>query len=49
MSDESWRMKVGDLLEKRRRVMQQWATHCATPVVPADRSKVVALRGAGHE
>ena len=21
----------GDLLEKRRRVMQQWATHCATP------------------
>jgi integrase len=33
----------GDLLEKRRRLMQQWATHCATPAAPADRSKVVAL------
>jgi integrase len=30
----------GDLLEKRRRVMQQWATHCASP---AGRGKVVAL------
>jgi integrase len=35
----------GDLLEKRRRVMTQWATHCATPSAPADRAKVVALRG----
>ncbi len=33
----------GDLLEKRRRVMQQWAEHCATPSAPADRSKVVAM------
>jgi integrase len=37
----------GDLLEKRRRLMQQWAMHCATPAV-ADRAKVVALRGAGR-
>ena len=36
----------GDLLEKRRRIMQQWATHCATPVALADRSKVVSLAGA---
>ena len=33
----------GDLLEKRRRVMQQWATHCATPSARANRAKVVAL------
>jgi integrase len=34
----------GDLLEKRRRVMQQWATHCATP--PArDTARVVSMRG----
>jgi integrase len=32
-----------DLIEKRRRVMQQWAEHCATPSAPADR-KVVAMR-----
>ena len=35
----------GDLLEKRRRVMQQWATHCATPSAPAGRDTVVTLRG----
>jgi integrase len=35
----------GDLLEKRRRVMQQWAEHCAAPTAPADRSKVVTIRG----
>ena len=32
----------GDLLEKWRRVMQQWATHLAAPSAPANR-KVVAL------
>ena len=38
----------GDLLEKRRRLMQQWAAHCAAPPVPADR-KIVALAGKhGH-
>ncbi|MGY3279397.1 tyrosine-type recombinase/integrase [Bradyrhizobium sp. S3.7.6] len=37
-----------DLIEKRRRIMEQWATHCATPTATAGRSKVVALRGAGH-
>ncbi|WP_409188911.1 tyrosine-type recombinase/integrase [Bradyrhizobium sp. RDM4] len=34
----------GDLLERRRKVMGQWAQHCATPTVSADR-KVVAMRG----
>ena len=33
-----------DLIERRRRVMQQWAEHCAAPPAPAGRSKVVALR-----
>jgi integrase len=37
-----------DLIEKRRKVMAQWATHCATPSAPADRAKVVPLRGGGH-
>jgi integrase len=36
-----------DLLEKRRRIMQSWATHLATPSAPSDR-KVVALRGGGR-
>jgi integrase len=36
-----------DLIEKRRRLMAEWATHCASPTVPADR-KVVALRGVSH-
>ena len=35
----------GDLLEKRRQIMEQWATHCATPSAPADRDTVVTLRG----
>jgi integrase len=35
----------GDLLEKRRRIMQQWAEHCASPAAPADREKVVTIRG----
>jgi integrase len=35
----------GDLLERRRRVMQQWAEHCAAPLAPADREKVVTIRG----
>jgi integrase len=35
----------GDLLEKRRRLMQQWATHCAGPAAPADRDTVVAIHG----
>jgi integrase len=34
----------GDLLEKRRRVMQQWATHCATPSAHAS-GKVAPLAG----
>jgi integrase len=33
-----------DLIEKRRRIMQAWATHCAAPATPA-RGKVVAFRG----
>jgi integrase len=33
----------GDLLEKRRRVMQQWVTRCATPSARANRANVVAL------
>jgi integrase len=33
----------GDLLEKRRRLMQQWATFLAAP--PADTARVVPLRG----
>ncbi len=37
----------GDLLEKRRRIMTQWAQHCASPSAPADR-KVVTLHGAAH-
>ena len=37
----------GDLLVKRGKLMQQWATHCGSPSAPADR-KVVALRGAGR-
>jgi hypothetical protein len=35
----------GDLLEKRRRIMTQWAEHCTAPATPADRTKVVAIRG----
>ena len=35
----------GDLLEKRRRIMQQWAAHCAAPTTPAGRDTVVTLRG----
>jgi integrase len=34
----------GDLLEKRRRIMQAWASHCAAPSTPL-RGKVVAIRG----
>jgi integrase len=37
----------GDLLEKRRRIMQQWATHCAAPQVGKP-AKVVPLRGRSH-
>jgi len=33
----------GDLLEKRRRVMQQWATHCATASARANHANIVAL------
>jgi chemotaxis regulatin CheY-phosphate phosphatase CheZ len=38
----------GDLFEKRRRLMQQWANYCATPAPAAE---VVSLRevvGRGH-
>ena len=31
-----------DALDKRRRLMEEWATYCSSPVVPAD---VVALHG----
>ena len=34
----------GDLLEKRRRIMQQWAAHCVTPAAPTP-GKVVAIGG----
>ena len=37
----------GDLLEKRRRIMQQWATFLATPPARAT-DKVVPLRGGRH-
>ena len=36
----------GDLLEKRRRLMQDWAAFCASPV--AERAAVVPLRSAEH-
>ena len=32
----------GDLFEKRRRLMNAWAIHCATP--PAERGAVVPMR-----
>jgi integrase len=35
----------GDLFEKRRRLMQQWATFCTTPV-DQPRNKIVKIRGA---
>jgi integrase len=34
----------GDLLEKRRKVMQQWARHCASPAAAPDGTNVIALR-----
>ena len=34
----------GDLIEKRRGVMQQWAKHCATPAA-GHTAKVVTLAG----
>ena len=38
----------GDLLEKRRKLMQAWATHCAAPAARTT-GKVVSLRGGrGH-
>jgi hypothetical protein len=39
--DDAYRR--GDLFEKRRRLMQQWAAFCTT--VPDERSKVVSLQG----
>ena len=33
----------GDLFEKRRRLMQQWATFCTTPSVQEQRSNVTPL------
>jgi len=35
----------GTALEKRRRLMDAWAKYCAS--APAERDKVVPLRGAG--
>ena len=35
----------GDLFEKRRRLMQQWATYCIAPPTTEQRGKVTALRG----
>ena len=34
----------GDLFEKRRKLMTDWARYCATDVVSASRDKVVAIR-----
>jgi integrase len=35
----------GDLFEKRRRLMQQWATYCTADATAEQRGKVTALRG----
>jgi integrase len=35
----------GDLFEKRRRLMQQWATYCTAEPTVEQRGKVTALRG----
>ena len=35
----------GDLFEKRRRLMQQWATYCTAAPTTEQRGKVTALRG----
>ena len=35
----------GDLFEKRRRLMQQWATYCTADPTAEQRGKVTALRG----
>ena len=35
----------GDLFEKRRRLMEDWARYCGTPVARATSGDVVALRG----
>jgi len=35
----------GDLFEKRRRLMDEWAAYCARPVVTGE--VVVPLRGGG--
>ena len=35
----------GDLFEKRRRLMQQWATYCTAAPTTEPRGKVTALRG----
>ena len=37
----------GDLFEKRRRLMQQWATFCTAARTTEQRGKVTALRGQG--
>lgn len=37
----------GDLLEKRRRLMEAWASYCLTAPREADRNNVVALKTAG--
>jgi integrase len=35
----------GDLLERRRRIMESWALHCTSPTQPANHnSKIVSLR-----
>jgi integrase len=36
----------GDLFEKRRRLMADWAAYCASPAKPAEGDNVRALRGA---
>jgi integrase len=38
----------GDLFEKRRRLMAEWATYCDTPKAGADRGAVIPMRGAGR-
>jgi integrase len=36
----------GDLFQKRRKLMQAWADHCAKPAATADKGKVVTLASA---
>jgi integrase len=35
----------GDMLEKRRKLMEQWATYCTSPPVAQEAGKVLQIRG----